>query len=45
MRHRMTDAPFFVIKERQVVVKHSEIIAPMEEIVRRNDGVAQANPR
>lgn len=38
----MRNAPFFVIEKRQVEVQHSEIVASMEEIVGRNNGVAQA---
>lgn len=39
----MADAPFFVVEKGQVEVVHAHIVAPVEEIVRSNDGVAHAN--
>lgn len=36
----MRDTPFFVIEKWQVEIQHSKIVAPMEEIVGRYDGVA-----
>lgn len=42
MGHCVRDAPFFVIKKCQIEVHHSKVIATMEEIVSRYNGVAHA---
>lgn len=41
----MADAPLFVVEKCQIEIEHAEIVTTMEEIVRRNNGVAHTKCR